>query len=171
MSHLREIVKFNGDSFRYYQIFKCDKCAIEVEESHPRYANDLDDEHYCLKCGFILGLLSKEFYLKHCGISLKDSNVGVNPDGEIVIWTGNRKPPWEKTNKEQRNTKEYRDWRTSVFERDKYTCQICNKVGGDLNAHHIKPFATHKELRFDINNGLTLCVKCHKEIHRQKEVG
>ena len=100
-----------------------------------------------------------------------DMNVAVSPEGEIVIWTGDRKPPWEKTNKERRNTKEYRDWRTSVFERDKYMCQKCNKVGGDLNAHHIKPFATHKDLRFDINNGLTLCVKCHKEIHRKKEVG
>lgn len=65
-----------------------------------------------------------------------------------------------------RSTKQYKDWRKKVFNRDHYTCKHCNSRGVRLNAHHIKPWAKYKKKRFDINNGLTLCVKCHKEVHR-----
>lgn len=72
------------------------------------------------------------------------------------------------TNQEIRNTKEYKEWRTAVFERDNYTCQNCFQVGGSLQAHHIKPFAEYESLRFEITNGLTLCVDCHKESHKKE---
>lgn len=62
-----------------------------------------------------------------------------------------------------RMTSAYKEWRTSVFARDNFTCQECKQVGGKLNADHIKPFAHHPELRFDINNGRTLCVPCHRK--------
>jgi hypothetical protein len=61
-----------------------------------------------------------------------------------------------------RNSSEYKQWRTAVFERDNYTCKMCGVVGGRLNADHIKSFARHPELRFDIENGRTLCVPCHR---------
>jgi hypothetical protein len=57
-------------------------------------------------------------------------------------------------------------WRNSVYRRDKFTCQNCNKIGGKLNAHHIKPWAKFPDDRFNISNGVTLCVNCHKEIHK-----
>jgi hypothetical protein len=60
-----------------------------------------------------------------------------------------------------RHRREYKDWRTSVYERDDYTCQCCGVRGGRLNAHHINQFADYPELRYDVNNGITLCVKCH----------
>ena len=60
-----------------------------------------------------------------------------------------------------RHSPEYKEWRTMVFVRDKYTCQICKKVGGKIHADHIKTFAHHPELRFEITNGRTLCVDCH----------
>lgn len=56
----------------------------------------------------------------------------------------------------------HKAWRKTIFERDDYTCQICGRHGGTLNADHIKCFAHHKELRFEISNGRTLCEPCHK---------
>ena len=68
-----------------------------------------------------------------------------------------------------RSSIELRLWREAVFARDNWTCQKCgDNTGGNLNAHHIKPFAKYPELRVDINNGITLCVKCHKHIHEVK---
>ena len=60
-----------------------------------------------------------------------------------------------------RHRREYKEWRTSVYERDDYTCQCCGVRGGRLNAHHINQFADYPDIRYDINNGITLCVNCH----------
>lgn len=54
-------------------------------------------------------------------------------------------------------------WRKKVFERDNYTCVLCNIRGGNLQADHIKPYSLYPDLRFDIDNGRTLCVICHKK--------
>ncbi len=67
-------------------------------------------------------------------------------------------------------SRKYKDWRSAVFERDKYTCQECGKSGCYIEAHHIRPFALFPKLRFDIDNGITYCLKCHikKDKHRGK---
>lgn len=88
-------------------------------------------------------------------------------DGVISI------PNWGKRsilqNKQQyRFTQEYNKWRKAVFDRDDYTCQKCGIRGGRLNAHHIKPFAYYPELRLDINNGISLCEKCHMAVHGRR---
>ena len=67
-----------------------------------------------------------------------------------------------------RNTPEYKEWRTAVFERDKYTCQKCGLKHCVLNAHHKKTYKKHPELRFDVPNGETLCFDCHQQKHRRR---
>jgi len=66
-----------------------------------------------------------------------------------------------------RNSTMIKKWRISVFKRDNYTCKHCNKVGGNLNAHHIKGFAEYPNLRFELSNGITLCKKCHIIEHKR----
>ena len=75
-------------------------------------------------------------------------------------------------------------WKQSIFIRDGYKCVVCSKVGGELNAHHIKRFSVIiiefgikdaesayrcKEL-WDVNNGVTLCESCHKKEHECKSI-
>ena len=69
----------------------------------------------------------------------------------------------------QRTSMQYDEWRLKVFERDSFTCRWCGVKGSGLNAHHIKSFVGNKELRFDIYNGITLCVPCHVKTYRKEK--
>jgi len=64
----------------------------------------------------------------------------------------------------------YQEWRMSVWKRDNFTCQDCGKTANELKkinskiiAHHIKAYSKYPKLRYDIDNGLTLCIECHKK--------
>lgn len=64
-----------------------------------------------------------------------------------------------------RNRQAAKTWRKAVYEKDSYTCLKCGKHGGELNAHHLSAYDTDSERRFDVNNGVTLCPKCHIVFH------
>lgn len=64
-------------------------------------------------------------------------------------------------NESIRKSLEYKLWRKAVFERDGWTCIWCGSKK-EIQADHIKPFAFYPDLRFAIDNGRTLCQKCHK---------
>lgn len=64
---------------------------------------------------------------------------------------------------------DYRDWRKSIFDRDDYTCVMCKRTKVYLNAHHKKSWRDFPDLRYDINNGMTVCEPCHKILHRREK--
>lgn len=76
-----------------------------------------------------------------------------------------------------RCTPEHKEWRRKVLDRDGNTCVRCGFVGtgsrgrATLHAHHKKSFARYPKLRFDVDNGVTLCVPCHSQIHRKPKQG
>lgn len=95
---------------------------------------------------------------------------------------GDKNPNWKggitKIKYSIRTSQEYLEWRKKIYMRDYYTCQWCgDNKSGNLNADHIKPFAVIldenniKTLEeailcdelWDIANGRTLCVPCHKK--------
>ena len=55
-------------------------------------------------------------------------------------------------------------WRDIVKTRDGHCCQNCASIF-DLSSHHIKTWQFFKEERFNINNGITLCERCHSNYH------
>lgn len=71
----------------------------------------------------------------------------------------------------ERSSFEYRAWRKKIFDRDLYTCKKCgakSKYGSgsvELNAHHIFNWRDNECLRYNIDNGITLCNNCHNEFH------
>lgn len=80
-------------------------------------------------------------------------------------------PSWKGgKSRDKHNGRVYIEWTRKVFERDGFTCLICKKTGGDLNAHHIKSWANYPDLRMEIDNGVTLCVKCHQELHKKQKI-
>lgn len=81
--------------------------------------------------------------------------------GEHNFWKGGISEQNRTKRQQFMKTVEYRIWRTSVFKRDNYTCQICNEYGGMLHADHIKSWAEYPKLRLEVDNGRTLCVPCH----------
>jgi 5-methylcytosine-specific restriction endonuclease McrA len=72
-----------------------------------------------------------------------------------------------------RRSVRYRAWERAVKVRDNRTCRYCGKAdlkGRNCQAHHILDYATHIEERYNVDNGLTLCVSCHaKEPKIKKE--
>lgn len=59
-------------------------------------------------------------------------------------------------------------WRKAVLEKDDYTCQDCNAIGVKLIAHHHLDWIDYPESRFNVLNGITLCVPCHHKRHGWK---
>ena len=66
-----------------------------------------------------------------------------------------------------RHSVHIKSWRIDVYKRDNYTCRKCGQVGRELVAHHIQNFSDFKELRCDVNNGITFCKKCHQIFHKR----
>lgn len=64
-----------------------------------------------------------------------------------------------------RQSPQYRRFKLKVLERDNRTCQMCGDKN-KIHVHHIKPFASFPNLRFDVNNGLSLCQPCHIKVHK-----
>jgi hypothetical protein len=60
------------------------------------------------------------------------------------------------------------EWSTAVKARD-CKCVECNATTA-LVAHHVKPKSQYPELKFDLENGVTLCVDCHKDHHKKHPV-
>jgi len=96
--------------------------------------------------------------------------------GQMKRWAGYVRKTHQNTL--ARRTVEYKQWRAAVFKRDNYTCQDCGdkfyKGCGrqiELHPHHIKPFAAYPDLRYDIDNGITLCKDCHLKCHKHIFIG
>lgn len=61
-----------------------------------------------------------------------------------------------------RRSPRYIAWRKEVWLRDNFKCRIGNKgCDGRIEAHHILGWSEYVELRYEVNNGITLCHAHH----------
>lgn len=104
--------------------------------------------------------------LREAKLGEKNPNFGKRGEG-ITNWkNGNTSE-----NKKIRRGRKFREWRELVFKKDNYTCQKYGFKNGKgktiiFHPHHIQNFAEYPELRFAIDNGITLSKKAHDEFHK-----
>ncbi len=133
----------------YFDLSESSRVKVRVKCDYPGCTDIHETEYrYYTKCN-------------HDGITycLKHANP--------VFHSGEKHPSYN-PNKEHdniRTTSEYAITKLNVHERDKYTCVSCGKKIYDPVFHHLYSVNTHKELACKIDNGVTLCKKCHKNFH------
>lgn len=119
--------------------------------------------------------------VKSCGC-LMENMYPKKPRKKATSRKSAQSVPTNSIKKELRTLPEYRDWKWAVYARDSNCCQVCgvrksNKVRTE--AHHIVTVddivcryeltsidkAKECQILWDITNGITLCYRCHKNVH------
>lgn len=90
---------------------------------------------------------------------------------------GNWKGGVSTSNKRARSKAAYLEWKTAVFSAYGWKCSVCGVKHGSickccgainyLHAHHKTPFSENESLRYEPNNGIALCKKCHMKEHQK----
>ena len=57
----------------------------------------------------------------------------------------------------------YYGWNKLILRRDKWQCQKCLTKKKPIHTHHIKSYIEYPKLRLNLDNGITLCIDCHKK--------
>ena len=141
------------------------KCTQETKEKMSKARSGINNPNYGKP-------MTRETKRK-----LSKAKIGMNTGESNCNWKGGITP----LNHSIRTNYKYRQWRDDVFTRDDFTCQECGEKGCYLHAHHIETFSSIiqkyeitsigealecAEL-WNINNGITLCKECHKELHKK----
>jgi hypothetical protein len=64
----------------------------------------------------------------------------------------------------ERDSERYIEWRTAILKRDRKTCILCGSKQW-IQVHHIERWADNKAKRYDLQNGICLCIPCHQKHH------
>ena len=144
-------------------------CSRECSDGSPKPSRVTSLKVECANCDttFLreLNAIKERFnYCSHGCYGEHVAKLGLNRGENNGMYNASLT---QKEREEGRKYTEYYAWRTSVFERDSYTCQCCLRKGVTLNAHHVQNYATHFELRTSVANGVTLCYGCHKGFHKK----
>lgn len=131
-----------ADACRSIISYKCDNCGKIINTQYNLYKMKKYKD-YCNDCVIKLFKSGKNSTLWKNNISLQD----------------------RKHMQESRKSNEaYRKWAQLIVSKDNYKCIKCNS-NKKLEAHHLDGWHWCKEKRYDINNGVSLCAKCHKNFH------
>ena len=135
-------------------------------KEHPRWKKDYIRIKECENCGKVFTCKNPTTLQRMKFCSKQCADVGG------FRYRGKNHPNWNGGRRSGiialRTHAPYKKWSRDVLKRDDYTCVFCGKRGGNLHAHHLKSFSDFSEIRYELNNGITLCVSCHAKVHRPK---
>ena len=90
---------------------------------------------------------------------------------------GKKHPNWKSSPKERirieehRTNSKYKKCNMEIDKRDNKFCRKCGCKGSKIHRHHIKSWKYFPKLRYDINNIITFCKKCHIDFHSKNGTG
>ena len=137
---------------------------LMVLEEYPKRNISQSSKWLCkCDCGrtkIIDGTSLRSGMSRSCGCLQKEMLSGENSR----FWKGGV----SEENLRIRSSYRYLKWAAEVKTRDFHTCQCCGHKTQEkwgLHSHHILSFMDNPSVRFDIDNGITLCGQCHDEFH------
>jgi len=156
-------------SYRKNQKYCSNECATKNRESYGEretlICTNCNKEFVRLKCNIYIN--SKKEICEHfCSVKCKRNYYVGERTVNYVLDRTKLKAPISKT---IRTSRQMEGWRKTIFERDRFTCQITGETNCILNAHHIIRFADNKMLRTGVDNGITLSESFHKSIHSKEQ--
>ena len=156
--------------------------GFNARELNPKWKGGKPD---CLDCKKQLSTYnSKTGRCKVCFRKALPLNVGTFKKGHKPwhtgtkgILVGEKHPRWIKDrsklksyDRDERRSSEYAAWRKVVWLRDNFKCKIDNPdCLGRIEAHHILSWRNYPDLRYQVNNGITLCHFHHPKRRRDEE--
>lgn len=148
-----------------YIIMKHDnskKPHISTDAMAILYREGLSATQIASKLGLFKSSVSRR--LKKSGITLRSSS---SYEGKLRYWRWKGDDYIDPMTR-KRNQLKHRKWSRSVRSRDRNTCQDCGITNVRLEAHHLISLreCINSDLEFDVQNGVTVCSKCHKHRHK-----
>ena len=122
--------------------YECDNCHNVFYTEYGVYKSHLHEDN--------------KYYCKYC--------VGkvLNSGSNCYRWKDNLT---EEDRINRRLIPEHIEWSKKVLARDKYICRKCGMSNSKLCAHHLNSWNNFISQRYNVDNGVCLCDKCHYNFH------
>ena len=125
---------------------QCDNCGKITQNSYKDYiTHNHNGLTYCNLCKSKIFMSGEKNYRWRSDISIEERRTNEKDWGRYYDL-------------------EHHDFIRGVLNRDNYKCVVCGSKE-KLCVHHLDGWNWCTEKRRDINNGVTLCYKCHRNFH------
>lgn len=134
----------------------CEQCLNERVLKFKNY------NHICLSC--TIGNSNRKKYENEEFKNKKAEHMRSINIGKFGPLNRNWNHSLSELERRKRKSGDTKTWSKKIRNIFNNKCFLCDSME-KLNAHHLMNYKDYPELRYDINNGVCLCQKCHKEFH------
>lgn len=129
---------------------------------------DVDDTCECGSKQGYHDTTKGEVFCSNCGLIIQDALTAGSIQNQIPYFNKPIRLKWWFSTPESDLSKRFSDpqyekWRNKVIKKYQNKCVKCGDEG--KHCHHIKNYSQYPKLRFDPNNGILFCIKCHNKFH------